>query len=132
MRYLTVDEVLEINAEVLGGTHALRERGLLESALARPQASGFGVDAYPDIYSKTAALLHSLILNHPFVDGNKRTAVLAALVFADLNGYAVHWDQQEALEFVLAIAKHEIGIPQIVERLHVWMRRRAKRSSLAH
>jgi len=77
VRYLTVEEVLEINAEVMGGKHTLRDRGLLESAVARPQASAFGVDAYPDLASKAAALLHSLILNHAFVDGNKRTAVLS-------------------------------------------------------
>ncbi|MBW1812061.1 MAG: type II toxin-antitoxin system death-on-curing family toxin [Deltaproteobacteria bacterium] len=80
MRYLTIEEVLEINAEVMGGRHALRDRGLLDSAVARPQASAFGADAYLDLASKAAALLHSLVLNHAFVDGNKRTAVLATLV----------------------------------------------------
>jgi len=87
MRYLTVTEVLEIHAEVLDGHPALRDRRLLESAVARPQASAFGRDAYPDIVSKAAGLLHSLVLNHPFLDGNKRTAVLAMLVFVDMNGY---------------------------------------------
>ncbi|MBN1812662.1 MAG: Fic family protein [Anaerolineae bacterium] len=85
MRYLTVEEVLEINAEVMGGGHALRDLGLLESAVARPQASAFGVDAYPDLATKAAALLHSLVLNHAFVDGNKRTAVLSTLVFLFLH-----------------------------------------------
>ena len=60
MRYLTVDQVLEINAEVMNGRHTLRDRALLESAVARPQASAFGADAYPDLVSKAAALLHSL------------------------------------------------------------------------
>jgi death-on-curing protein len=81
MRYLTVEEVLEVNAEVMGGGHALRDGGLLESAVTRPQASAFGADAYPDLASKAGAMLHSLVLNHAFVDGNKRTAVLATLVF---------------------------------------------------
>ena len=114
MRYLTVEEVLEINAEVMGGQHALRDRGLLESAVARPQTSAFGVDAYPDLASKAAALLHSLVLNHAFVDGNKRTAVLSTLVFLDLNGYLVRWDQQEALEFVLQLAVHQIELEDAV------------------
>jgi death-on-curing protein len=114
VRYLTVEEVLEINTEVMGGRHALRDRGLLESAVARPQASAFGADAYPDLASKAAALLHSLVLNHPFVDGNKRTAVLATLVFLDLNGYVVCWDRQEALEFVLRLAVHKIELEDVV------------------
>lgn len=114
MRYLTVEEVLEINAEVMGGGHTLRDLGLLESAVARPQASAFGVDAYPDLASKAAALLHSLVLNHAFVDGNKRTAVLSTLVFLDLNGYVVRWDQQEALDFVLRLAVHQIELEDAV------------------
>jgi death-on-curing protein len=64
--------------------------------------------------SKAAALVHSLVLNHPFVDGNKRTAVLSTLVFLDLNGYVVRWDQQEALDFVLRLAAHEIELEDAV------------------
>ena len=123
MRYLTVEEVLEINATVLGGTHALRDQGLLESAVARPQASVFGADAYPDLASKAAALLHSLVLNHAFIDGNKRTAVLATLVFVDLNGYVVQWDQNEALDFILRLAKHQVDLDGVTtflsERMHL-------------
>jgi death-on-curing protein len=114
MRYLTVREILEINAEVMGGSHALRDPGLLESAVARPQASAFGADAYPDLASKAAALLHSLVLNHAFVDGNKRTAVLSTLVFLDLNGYVVRWDQHEALDFVLRLATHQVELEDAV------------------
>ena len=108
MRYLSVEEVLEINASVMGGKHALRDRELLESAVARPQASAFGSDAYPDLASKAVALLHSLIMNHAFVDGNKRTAVLATLVFLDLNGYVIRWGQQEALNFILRLVSRQI------------------------
>ena len=110
MRYLTVDEVLEINAELMGGRPVLRDRGLLESAVGRPRASAFGADAYPDLASKAAALLHSLVLNHPFVDGNKRTAVVATLIFLDLNGRVVQWVQGEALSFVLGIAVHRVDL----------------------
>lgn len=88
--------------------------GLLESAVARPQASAFGTDAYPDLASKAAALLHSLVLNHAFIDGNKRTAVLSTLVFLDLNGYMVRWDQQEALDFLLRLAAHQIELEDAV------------------
>ena len=114
IRYLTVDQVLEINAEVMNGRHTLRDRALLESAVARPQASAFGADAYPDLVSKAAALLHSLVLNHAFVDSNKRTAVLSTLIFVDLNGYKIQWDQREALEFLLQLADHQIELDDVI------------------
>ena len=125
MRYLTVEEVLEINAEVMGGSHVLRERRLLESAVARPQASAFGADAYPDLVTKAAALLHSLVLNHPFIDGNKRTAVLATLVFLDLNGYVIRWDQREALDFMLRLAQHRVEMDDVIAFLRDRMHRRS-------
>ena len=125
MRYLTAEEVLEINAEVMGGSHVLRERRLLESAVARPQASAFGTDAYPDLVTKAAALLHSLVLNHPFIDGNKRTAVLATLVFLDLNGYVVRWDQREALDFMLRLAQHQVEMDDVIVFLRDRMQRRS-------
>ena len=117
MRYLTVAEVVEINSNLMGGNPALRDLGLLESAVARPQASALGKDAYPDIVGKAAALLHSLVLNHPFVDGNKRTAVLAMLVFVDLNGYQIRWDQHEALGFVLRLACGQLDVEDVVRFL---------------
>ncbi len=117
MRYLTVEEVLEINAELMGGRHALRDQGLLDSAVARPKASAFGSDAYPDLVSKAAALLHSLVLNHAFVDGNKRTAVLATLVFLDLNGYVIRWNQHEALDFVLRLVTHQVELDDAIRFL---------------
>lgn len=125
MRYLSVEEVIEINAQVMGGKHVLRDRGLLESAVARPQASAFGADAYPDLPAKAAALLHSLVLNHPFIDGNKRTAVLATLVFLDLNGYVVRWDQREALDFMLRLAQHQVELDAVIAFLRDRMHRRS-------
>ncbi len=110
----------------MGGNDVLRDRGLLESAVARPQASAFGGDAYPDIVSKAAALLHSLVLNHPFVDGNKRTAVVAMLVFANLNGFQVHWDQMEALDFVLCLASGEVELADVIQFLRSRMRPKAR------
>jgi len=125
MRYLSVEEVIEINAQVMGGKHVLRDRGLLESAVARPQASAFGADAYPDLAAKAAALLHSLVLNHPVIDGNKRTAVLATLVFLDLNGYVVRWDQREALDFMLRLAQHQVEMDDVIAFLRDRMQRRS-------
>ncbi len=119
MQYLTVDDALDINAEILGGTAALRELGLLESALARPQASAFGQDAYPTIHEKAGALLHSLVLNHPFVDGNKRTATIATTIFLEVNGLRVTWEPAEALEFIIAVAEGKHGVPAIAAWLAV-------------
>lgn len=107
--YVSVDEALKINSLVLGTQSALRDRGLLESALARPQASAFGEDAYPTRLEKAAAMFHSLVLNHPFVDGNKRTATLALEYFLNENGLKKNWVKEEALEFIVEVAegKHE-------------------------
>ncbi len=80
MRYLTVGEVIAFNRAEVGGD-ALADFGLLESAVLRPQTTIGGLDAYPSVHEKAAALIHSLIRNHPFVDGNKRTAVVATFTF---------------------------------------------------
>ena len=117
MRYLTVEEVLEINARVMKGEHTLRDRSLLESAVARPRASAFGSDAYPHPIAKAAALLHSLVLNHPFLDGNKRTAVLATSVFLDLNGHKICWERDEALHFILSLAQHQVTLKEVIRFL---------------
>ena len=77
MRYLSVDDVLHLHAVEVGLAVPLRNRGLLESAEARPQQSAFGEDAYPTVHLKAAALLQSLAQNQAFEDGNKRVAVLA-------------------------------------------------------
>ncbi len=87
MRYLTVEEVSQINAD-LTGADLLRDAGLLASAVGRPSQTVFGEDAYPDLYTKIAALFESLACNHAFVDGNKRTAVVAAIHM--LNQLDVH------------------------------------------
>lgn len=107
VRYLNVVELIIINEEIIGGQSQLRDVDLLESAVLRPMTSAFGQDAYPTIHDKAAALLHSLSRNHAFVNGNKRTAVLATILFLELNGYAVTWDEVEALHFILKIAQGE-------------------------
>ncbi|MBZ0320872.1 MAG: type II toxin-antitoxin system death-on-curing family toxin [Anaerolineae bacterium] len=115
--YLTSENVLRINAKVLGGETRLRDSGLLESALGRPMASAFGEDAYPSFFHKAAALLDSLSRNHPFVDGNKRTATLATAAFLEINGYEAIWDASEALQFILAVAQGQHDIETIAEWL---------------
>ncbi|MBI5931343.1 MAG: type II toxin-antitoxin system death-on-curing family toxin [Chloroflexi bacterium] len=116
-RYLTADEVLVINEEILGGEARPRDRGLLESAVARPMASAFGEDAYPSLFEKAAALLDSLSRNHPFVDGNKRTATIALDQFLRKNGLRPTWNPVNALQFILAVAQGQRTITEIAEWL---------------
>ena len=104
MIYLTLAELLHVAERTLGTEPAVRDHGLLESALARPQASVFGRDAYPAIDEKAAALLHSLARNHALVDGNKRLALAALLAFYGINGHRLTLTNDEAYELVMNIA----------------------------
>lgn len=111
MRYLTVSELVYINGKLLNnvkilkGTQEIRDMALLEAAAARPAASAFGQDAYPELPEKVAALVHSLVRNHPFTDGNKRTAVVAAVFMLEVNGWRVCWLPEEALTMILSVAE---------------------------
>jgi death-on-curing protein len=100
----------------------LRDRGALESALARPQATFGGEDLYPDIADKAAALKHSLALNHPFVDGNKRVAAFSAVVFVESNGHEFLATPDELVETTLAVAEGKMA----VEALKIWLRQRLR------
>ena len=121
VEYLDMDDLLLIGRDAVGGEVVVRDYGLLESALARPQTTVFGADAYPDLATKAAALLHSLARNHPLVDGNKRLAWLATYVFLDINGYRVTATDDEVVEFVLAVAAGELDdVVPIAARLREW------------
>ncbi|MBE2182558.1 MAG: type II toxin-antitoxin system death-on-curing family toxin [Anaerolineae bacterium] len=119
MRYLTLSELIYINGAVLDndkimtGKQKVRDINLLEAAVQRPAASAFGEDAYPTLREKTAALLHSLARNHPFTDGNKRTAAVAAVFMFAVNGQHVIWDQAEALDTFIAVAKNWLEVPAL-------------------
>jgi death-on-curing protein len=103
-RHLTVEQALRIGRAAVGGPVEVRDIGLLQSALHRPRASVLGQDAYPDLFAKAAALLHSLAGNHPLVDGNRRLAWLATYVFLAKNGIVLDADDDPAYEFVIAVA----------------------------
>ncbi len=120
-RYLSLDELLRI-ADAAGGVEVMvRDIGLLESALGRPRATVFGEDAYPDLQTKAAALLHSLARNHALVDGNKRLAWAAAAVFLGINGHRVSAGNDEVVELVLAVATGELDdVVPIAARLREW------------
>ncbi|WP_411119765.1 type II toxin-antitoxin system death-on-curing family toxin [Streptomyces sp. 058-1L] len=117
MQYLNLPELLSL-AQRLGAAE-VRDYGLLESALARPQASVFGQDAYPDVWQKAAALMESLARNHGLVDGNKRIAWYATWVFLHLNGHPLdpRFDVDEAERFVLAVCQGALDMPRIAEQL---------------
>jgi death-on-curing protein len=117
-RFLNIVEMIIINEEIIGKQSRLRDVDLLESAVLRPQSSAFGADAYPTVIDKAAALFHSLLRNHAFVDGNKRTSVVALLMFLRLNGYDVCWDAEQALAMILDIATGEFT----VEHIATWLR----------
>ncbi|WP_228812957.1 type II toxin-antitoxin system death-on-curing family toxin [Nocardia flavorosea] len=101
------------------GTPEVRDYGLLESALARPQASVFGQDAYPHLWQKAAALMESIARNHAMIDGNKRLAWYATWVFLQMNGHPLdrNFDVDEAERFVLAVAQGQLDLPKITEQL---------------
>ncbi len=103
-RYLTVEQALRIARAAVGGPVDVRDVGLLNSAVHRPRASVLGQDAYPDLFTKAAALLHSLAGNHPLVDGNKRLAWLATYVFLAKNGTVLDAGDDAAYECVIAVA----------------------------
>lgn len=108
MIYLTTDEVLHIAERTLGTAPGVRDGGLIESAVARPRATVFGEDAYGTIHLKAAALLHSLVQNHPLVDGNKRLGLATTIVFYGINGFRFTATNDEAYDLVIAIATGEL------------------------
>jgi death-on-curing protein len=125
VEYLAVGQVLVLHEQQLqryGGATGLRDRGAFESALARPAATFGGEDLYADIAEKAAALMHSLALNHPFVDGNKRVAAFAAIVFVESNDHAFLATPGELVETTLAVAQGEMA----VEALAIWFRQRLR------
>lgn len=108
-RFLTVELVLLVSGDVIGSPPVVRDYGLLEAAVARPQATVFGEDAYPTLWAKAGALLHSLAANHALVDGNKRTAVHATLTFLELNGINTgEPDEDEIIAVALDVAEGRV------------------------
>jgi death-on-curing protein len=117
VEYLDIEDVLELVRAL--GVAPVRDIGLLDSAVARPRSSAFGMDAYPTLELKAAALLHSIARNHALVDGNKRLAWLATVVFLDLNRHAADLDDQAAFDLVMEAAQGAVEVDEIAARLHV-------------
>ena len=110
--YLSVEDLL-----FLAGNAAVRDLGLLAAAAARPRATAFGEDAYPNVHTKAAALLHSLAGNHALVDGNKRLAWLATNVFLELNKAAVHFSDNETFSMLREVAQGYITTQELAQRI---------------
>jgi death-on-curing protein len=102
--FLDLDALLHVAERAIGRPPEVRDYGLLESALARPQATAFGDDAYTSIDDKAAALLHSLAGNHALVDGDKRLALGATLAFYGMNGMRLTLTNDEAYELIVDVA----------------------------
>jgi death-on-curing protein len=117
--YLDVDDLFDIASIVLGAPPRVRDYGLLSSAAARPSTVAFGQEAYTDTWSKAAALLHSLCMNHALIDGNKRLAWAATRVFLGLNEVPPDdVDVDQAEQFMLAVAGGKLTeVPDIAREL---------------
>lgn len=116
MKYLTVAQVLAIHDQMIkrfGGSHGIRDIGLIESAVARPKG-GFGKEEfYKDLFTKAAALLQSLLKNHAFVDGNKRTSLTSAAIFLKINGYNFRNSGKEEIKFAIKVDNENLNLEQI-------------------
>lgn len=117
IEYLTLEDLVAMVRRLDAGP--IRDLGLLDAAVARPRSSSFGIDAYPSVALKAAALLHSLVRNHALVDGNKRLGWLAAVVFLDMNGHAVDMEDSDAFDLVIAIAEGSMDVEGIAGRLRL-------------
>ena len=125
MRYLKVDEVLLIHERILdkfGGAKGLRDWGLLDSAVQRPRTTFEGSELYPNIFTKAAALGHSLTLNQPFVDGNKRTAWEAMKRFLGENGALLRSSGENVVDLMLQIGDKRLDVREIAE----WLKQRTE------
>jgi death-on-curing protein len=118
VEFLDLDDVVDLAIALLGDPAPIRDIGLLGSAGARPQTTAFGEDAYPDIWTKSAALLHSIVKNHALVDGNKRLGWLATAVFLQINGIEIsRANNDDVYDLVIDIAAGQPTVGAIAERL---------------
>jgi len=125
LKYLSPQQVLAIHDQMIkrfGGSFGTRDIGLLESAVLRCQASFDGQDLYAGLFEKAAALLQSLLKNHPFVDGNKRTALTSAGIFLEMNGYHLMNTHNEEVKFAIRVDNENLSI----EKIAAWFKKNSK------
>ncbi|MEX2028164.1 MAG: type II toxin-antitoxin system death-on-curing family toxin [Candidatus Curtissbacteria bacterium] len=120
LKYLSEAELIAINEEMVakfGGLHGVRDLNFLRLAIGRPQMSAGLQDAYKTIFDKAAAMFHSIINNHPFLDGNKRTSLFSAILLLEYNGWSVEFSRKEAIKFTLLAHNNDWGVEQIAKWL---------------
>ncbi|MFO0884299.1 MAG: type II toxin-antitoxin system death-on-curing family toxin [Pirellulales bacterium] len=118
MLFLTLDDILESHRnqiDTYGGSHGIRDFGLLESAIAQPEASFGGQYLHTDVFEMAAAYLYHLVMNHPFVDGNKRVGLEAALIFLEINDATLDASDEELVDLVLKTIAGELGKKDVAE-----------------
>lgn len=126
IRYLLIEEVIAIHQamiELFGGKEYIHDFTMLYSAIERCKATFSGKDLYPTIFDKAAALIQSLILNHSFEDGNKRTAFTSCALFLFYNHYQLIYLKKDVIKFTLDIASHKLNFEQI----SFWLKKHAKK-----
>jgi len=122
---ITLEEVLQLHYNSIrdfGGSSGIRDINLLESSIIRPYQSFENVELYPSAYAKAAAILHSIVKNHPFVDGNKRTGFLAAFALLYRAGIELTASEENAYDFVINVASSSVSFAEIV----VWFSENTK------
>jgi death on curing protein len=118
IRHLQLDDLVALAVALLGDPPPIADLGLLGAAAARPQATAFGDDAYPDLWTKAAALLHSVVKDHPLVDGNKRLGWLSCAVFLDLNGIdPTTASNDDVYDLVMRVAAEPVEIDDLASAL---------------
>ena len=118
MVFLSLDDIPESHLnqiDIYGGSHGIRDIGLLESAIAQPEASYGGQYMHADIFEMAAAYLYHLVMNHPFVDGNKRVGLESALIFLEVNDALLDANDDELVDLVLKTTAGRVGKPEIAE-----------------
>lgn len=123
IRYLTIQEVIAINVAMIqnystGEQVGVKNPGLLESAVLRSRSSAFGDDAYPTVFDKAAALFESLGQNHPFHNGNKRTAFTALVIFLRYNGWGFKMGNKLAEDLTVDMVNHKYSFDELVSTIH--------------
>ena len=114
----TILRLHELSIITYGGSQGIRDQGLMESAIARPYQTFGGEDLYPTVFEKAAALAESIIINHPFIDGNKRTGLLAMLVILEIGNFKITGSNDDTYNFTIQISTGEIKFEEIV----IWLK----------
>jgi death-on-curing protein len=118
IEFLELEDIVDLAIALLGEPPPIRDIGLFGSAAARPSTMAFGEDAYPDLWTKSAALLQSIVNNHALVDGNKRLGWLATAVFLEINGVEIsRADNDDVYDLVINVASSQLGVDEIAQRL---------------